>query len=584
MVGSLSKTARRKEGGSDLKQYIGRKEDYLTAKDVLLMIIITGIYAIISFINLGSFSNPQTFWEAFTENEKITLELQSGQQVSKMRIFTGPVTGEYTIYKSDNTLNLGEKVLDVKPKAVFAWEDITTNIEGKYISIVAKTKGSYLGEVALYDKDNNILTAQGTSPQSGFVVDEKNVVPDKISYLNSTYFDEIYHARTAYEHIHHLKPYEWTHPPLGKIIMGIPVALMGMTPFAYRLMGNLVGILMIPLIYLFAKRIFKNTGLAVLAGLLMACDGMHFVQTRIATVDSYLVFFIMLAYLFMYEYMRTTQYDSMGKKLSKLLLSGIFMGCAIATKWTGTYAALGLCILFFYDFMRRNNQVSDRHIWKRQSKQIISWCFLFFIFIPVGIYIASYIPFFITQNSDVNSFGELIKMQGQMYNYHAKLTATHPFASEWYKWPLDIRPVWYYDGQQAAAGKISTIAAFGNPIIWWLGIIGIIYTIKEAIVNREVEDIFLVVAILAAYIPYIFIGRVMFIYHYFPVVPFMMLAIVKLMKDITAKRKSTAFLIIYGSIVVISFIFFYPVYSGMEVPKLWVMLTAWLPTWGYFKG
>ncbi len=34
--------------------------------------------------------------------------------------------------------------------------------------------------------------------------------------MNSSYFDEIYHARTALEHIENVYPYEITHPPLGK--------------------------------------------------------------------------------------------------------------------------------------------------------------------------------------------------------------------------------------------------------------------------------------------------------------------------------------------------------------------------------
>ena len=60
--------------------------------------------------------------------------------------------------------------------------------------------------------------------------------------MNSTYFDEIYHARTAYEHIHGIRPYENTHPPLGKILIGIRIRLFGMTPFGWRFIGTLLGV------------------------------------------------------------------------------------------------------------------------------------------------------------------------------------------------------------------------------------------------------------------------------------------------------------------------------------------------------
>ena len=72
--------------------------------------------------------------------------------------------------------------------------------------------------------------------------DEQSEVPDTISQLNSMYFDEIYHARTAYEFLHGLPTYENTHPPLGKIFIALGVAIFGMNPFGWRIMGTLFGI------------------------------------------------------------------------------------------------------------------------------------------------------------------------------------------------------------------------------------------------------------------------------------------------------------------------------------------------------
>ena len=76
--------------------------------------------------------------------------------------------------------------------------------------------------------------------------------------MDSTDFDEIYFPRTAYEMLNNLPIYEYTHPPLGKIIISIPVHFLGLTPFAYRLGGNIAGILIILVIYLIAKQLFKK--------------------------------------------------------------------------------------------------------------------------------------------------------------------------------------------------------------------------------------------------------------------------------------------------------------------------------------
>ena len=45
----------------------------ITKKDKIIMAIITIIYAVFSFINLGSFSNPQTFWKSEYYNDTVIL-------------------------------------------------------------------------------------------------------------------------------------------------------------------------------------------------------------------------------------------------------------------------------------------------------------------------------------------------------------------------------------------------------------------------------------------------------------------------------------------------------------------------------
>ena len=90
------------------------------------------------------------------------------------------------------------------------------------------------------------------------------------------------------------QPYEYTHPPLGKDLMMIGIALFGMTPFGWRFMGTIMGILMVPVMYLLVKQLVKRTDLSFIGCFLMTFDCMHFTQTRIATIDSYAVLFIMV--------------------------------------------------------------------------------------------------------------------------------------------------------------------------------------------------------------------------------------------------------------------------------------------------
>ena len=240
------------------------KTSKITKKDVILMVIITLVYAIVSFINLGSNTNPQTFWKTENVGDSITFKIEQGDtNVTKIRYYTGVDFGDYSLYVSYNGENYSDP-LTIETEKVFAWNDFNLTGNFEYIKIVGEKQGIYLGEIAVYDDEGNILKLTPISENSNLVLDEQNTVPEEISYLNSTYFDEIYFARTAYEHQHNLPIYEWTHPPLGKLLMAVPMLFMGMTPFAYRLMGNIAGILMIPTIYIFAKMLFKESKYGVL--------------------------------------------------------------------------------------------------------------------------------------------------------------------------------------------------------------------------------------------------------------------------------------------------------------------------------
>lgn len=554
-------------------------------KDSIIISIITIIYAIISFINLGGFIDPQTFWHVENPGEYIVLELEHAE-VSKIRHYTGPRFGTYKLYSSKDGQNY-MYLNELEQTSVFAWGDLQVIEEIKYLKIVGETSDSYLGDIALYDEDGEIIKTQAINEEAKLIIDEQNAVPEEISFMNSSYFDEIYHPRTAYEYVHGLDVYEWTHPPLGKLLMAIPVLGLGMCPFAYRVMGNIAGILMIPTIYIIAKDMFKNRKYAILAAVIMACDNFHFAQTRLATVDSFLVLFIMLSFMFMYKYIILPDKDKLVNKLKMLFFSGLFMGCGIATKWTGCFAGLGLAIIFFAKLIKiniiekfeinkngLNIKFKDKK-WSKESTVIILSCIAFFVIIPVIIYLACYIP-----DKNVNTLEDVWNLQINMYKYHSELEAEHPFTSNWYTWFIMKKPVWYYSGE-VEEGLHSTISGIGNPVIWWTGIIGMIYVLIKGIRKLDINCLFLIVAILTALIPYLSISRIMFMYHYFPVLPFMMLSIVMLIKDIESKIKFKKIYLIYIIIILAMFIYFYPVVSGMTVSEKYIESTKWLDSWYY---
>lgn len=549
-----------------------RKADY-----VILAIMIV-LYSVVAFYGLGSTKNPQTYFYATTDYNQVDIELiGDATDVTRMRHFTGPEVGHYDIYTSIDGESY-EFFTTLEQKSVFSWDDFDINKKLKYVRIVAKQEGSELGEIQLYDRYGYKLDMKASNNISQAIVDELDTVPDQISYRNSTYFDEIYFARTAYEYSKGITAYEWVHPPLGKVIQMLPITVFGMSPFSYRLMGCLIGIFMLPLMYLLGKSLFKKRKYAFLSASLMALDNFHLAQSRLGTIDTFLVFFIMLSFYFMYRYITFDEEVPLKKKLRNLFLSGLFMGCSIATKWTGCFLALALAILFFahliYTCIKR-----EKH-WTKETTIIVLSCFVFFLIVPIVLYVGLYFMFPDILPYPITGIENLLKETGEIYKYHSTLQATHPFTSPWYSWMAMIKPVWYYVSYYAGEMK-RTIVGIGNPAIWWMGFPALVYLIFSSIKHRKKEELSLITMMLVMLVPYLFIGRVMFLYHFFPVLPFMMLGIVALIKYLVEKFELSHTIWIYVAIVVICSILFYPVTSGTMIPSEYADWLKWLPTWHF---
>ena len=121
----------------------------------------------------------------------------------------------------------------------------------------------------------------------------------------------------------------------------------------------------------------------------------------------------------------------------------------------------------------------------------IAWMVVCLLLIPIGLYVASYIPWAFVEGHRITATwppgheGQtLIDLTRQMYDYHNNLTDGHAASSPWWAWPFDLKPVWFY--QEGFAG--STTAAIydaGNLVIWWLGVPALAFVAWQAYARRS---------------------------------------------------------------------------------------------------
>lgn len=595
----------------------------LTKIDVIAMLAITLVYGAIALFNLGDMDAPQTYWETGeqAQNTCLTFDFSGcASYPTKFSFYNGRYeTRDFYLEESADNVNWtpvvvnehnsawGEDTSIFRMDSVFCWGSFTFTETQPYLRFRLISDCAVVNEMVFFDASGNVVVPNNSQEYAN-MFDETELYPEVSTFRDSTYFDEIYHGRTGYEMTLGVYNYEWTHPPLGKFIISIGIRIFGMCPFGWRIMGTLFGIAMLPILYLFARKLFRETWIATLATILFAADFMHFTQTRIATIDVYVTFFVILMYYFMYQYTRMNFYDKPLKKtFVPLLFCGISMGLGCAAKWPGVYAGIGLAVIFFVTIARR--YLEYRYAWmnpkgetdgvkheeiigkfKGNLLKTLGFCCIAFVVIPVIIYTLSYIPF--NNGTDMNLIERMLKNQMDMWNYHSKLDATHVFSSNWYEWIIIKRPIWYYT--QTIAGNIQeNISAFGNPLVWWAGIPAFVYMVYRIFRYKDGKAIFLVIAYLAQLIPWMGVTRCTFIYHYFPSVAFVILMTAYMLYNFCIFRQenrlyfriSRGLCIAYVVAVVVLFAMFYPVLSGYPIDVNYgLKFLRWFESWVLVSG
>lgn len=583
-------------------------EDVPTPKkrDIIIIAILTALTAIFSFYNLGSTKgSPDTYWMSGNAGEFVEFSLEKEEKISRFVYFTGieRSNGRYN-FEYLNANGEFKKFLSITNEEIefYKWHEKNLNITAKTFRISVESPGLWLNEVGLYTENedgsllqlkidpSSIVTNAKTDEMTGKpenLFDEQDEVRPYKDYFNSTFFDEVYHPRTAYESIQGWSIYERTHPPLGKDIMSLGIRIFGMSTLGWRFMGTLFGVLLVPLMYLFGLKVFKKSEWATCTALLMMFDCMRESLTRLATIDSYATFFSVAMVYFMYDYFATKSYEKgLNKSLDSLIWSGIMFGVGAATKWTCLYTGGALALVFFVtkaceyiDVKTGRTKIDTKEYFTKNFIPTCLCCVLFFVLIPALIYVLSYIPY-MASNPGKSLIKIVLENQKYMFDYHSQLNSTHSYGSPWYTWPLIKRPLFAYVNYDVPEGMRETQSLIGNPAIWWLGVPCFFLSLYFAYRDDDKRMGFFAIVYALQYAPWIIVTRVCFIYHYFTPFVFTIFFIVYVLKTLLEKKiihKWTVFG--YLCIAMVLFIMFYPMTTGNMVNKDYSQSMRWFSTW-----
>jgi hypothetical protein len=209
-----------------------------------------------------------------------------------------------------------------------------------------------------------------------------------------------------------------------------------------------------------------------------------------------------------------------------------------------------------------------------------AWMLGSLLAIPLVVYVISYIPWAFVDGHQL--FGgvppghtgqTLLDLTGAMYQYHNTLTAAHPASSPWWAWPLNLKPVWFYQGN-FANDTAAAIYDSGNNVIWWLGIPAMVFVAYQAFRRRSLALAMIVVGFLAQWISWARIDRAAFEYHYYTSLPFIVLALGYFIAEVWTGASRRTWLLVRASAAVallgpcILWLFRYPLCSIANVQSV----------------
>jgi dolichyl-phosphate-mannose--protein O-mannosyl transferase len=446
----------------------------------------------------------------------------------------------------------------------------------------------------------------------------------EISYPTDHLFDEAYYPPEAAELLRWgseaNRGYTFiVHPPLGKWLIAAGEAVFGYDSVGWRFPSAVAGAIAVVVLARLGRRLTGSTVLGLLAGLLLALDGLSFTLGRIGLLDVFLQMFVVSAVACL-----VVDRDRVRERIRGALpvpvtgfrlgprgwriAAGFLFGCACAVKWSGIWflAFFAVLSLFWERSAWRDAGVpSPTRTALRRGLPGASWALAA---VPVLTYLASFTGWFLGETSQGRHWaaenpetafpfvpGVLRSwwhMHVEWYRFHSGLASPHPWESKPWSWIVTSRPILLWNPQgltdDSGGQVVRYILMLGTPTLWFLFPVALVWLGWRIAARRDPAALMIAVGIAAGWLTwFVNLERTMFLFYMAPVVPFFVLAVVLVLQDVIGRRGADRFrrqvglavVCLYTALVAGTFAFFYPVFTGQQLTKAEWLTRMWFPSW-----
>lgn len=375
-------------------------------------------------------------------------------------------------------------------------------------------------------------------------------------------FDEVHYVPAARAILDLSHPVNIEHPLLGKSLIALGMLIFGDNPIGWRAMSVLAGALTITGIYALTLKLTHATRPALFAALFAMLGQLVFIQARIGMLDVFMGALLVWAGV---TFLCAMQSDSRRRAARFLLACATCFGAAVAVKWAvAPYVALaGIAFLW----LRRGQRFGG-----------IGWFLGLAILGAVSIftYFLTFAPAFFYA-TDPLTLAKLIPFQLEMLKLQTQILTPHNYQSNWWTWPLMIRPIWYF--YEPDQGVMRGVLLIGNPAIMWGGLVAVAACWWAGL--REKAQVPLTVAMLWTFSLGIWAvipkSLGFYYYYYLPsIILCVALAVAFHHYAARVKRNDEWYLVLCVGL----FAYFYPILAALALPgsrgfERWM----WFPSW-----
>ncbi|PWH07085.1 dolichyl-phosphate-mannose--protein mannosyltransferase [Brachybacterium endophyticum] len=472
--------------------------------------------------------------------------------------------------------------------------------------------------------------------------------------IHDLIFDETYYVKDGWTLIHNGVEMNWpdkpdpaftsgdvnsyedsgeyvVHPPIGKWVIGLGMLILGGdSSWGWRLSVAVLGSLSVLMCTLITRRLFRSTGIGLIAGLLLAVDGLHLVMSRTSLLDLVLMFFALAAFGAL-----LIDRDRFREKLARhaaaavvrgetlpllgyragfrpwRLSAGILLGLACSVKWSGIYflAIFGIMTVLWDWWARR--RVGERRWMVNGLFRDAVPAFVAMVGGALLTYLVSWTGWFASDkgymrnwaeenghpdgNPVVNALRSLLHYHSEAYDFHIHLDSPHPYQANPLGWLLQIRPTNFYYrsydyGQMGCQVEkcASQVFSVGNPLIWWLGALSIVVVIVVGVWKRDGRAWAALAGIVAGYLPWLmYLDRTIFTFYSVVYEPWLIMCLAYALGLLVGppgadRERKLAGTLLCGSLltlIVLISAFFWPIWTGQVIDVRQWEWRMWLPSW-----